>query len=185
MRFAPSAPAACTLAVCASAFAFLGTPALAAMSISSPDLAAGAAIPARHIYPRCGGQNISPALSWAGAPEGTKSLVLMMIDQDVKPALWSHWIVVDLPAKSTGLPQGVKALPSPAHGVKGNFGDATYDGPCPPKGSGVHHYQFTIWAMKSATTSLPDDAKAPDVITTLTAGSLAHASFTGSVTAKP
>ena len=172
------------LALVAFASAFIATPALAAMTISSPDLAAGAAMPATHIYPRCGGHNVSPALNWSGAPAGTKSLVLTMIDQDVKPALWSHWIVVDLPANSTGLAQGVKALPAPAHGVKSNFGDATYDGPCPPRGSGVHHYEFTIWAMKGSTTKLPDDAKAPDVIATLTAGSLGRATLTSSVAAK-
>jgi Raf kinase inhibitor-like YbhB/YbcL family protein len=171
--------------LCALALAGAATPALAAMTITSPDLTPGAAMPAQHIYPRCGGRNVSPALSWSGAPAGTKSLTLTMIDVDVKPALWSHWIVVDLPASSTGLPQGAKALPAPARGVESNFGDATYAGPCPPKGSGIHHYQFTIWAMKAPTTDLPKDAKAPDVIATLTAGSLAHATLTAAVAAKP
>jgi Raf kinase inhibitor-like YbhB/YbcL family protein len=171
-------------ALCALALASAATPALAAMSLTSPDLAPGAPMPAQHLYPRCGGQNVSPALSWSGAPAGTKSLVLTVIDMDVKPALWSHWIVVDLPAASSGLARGVKALPAPAHGVVSNFGDATYDGPCPPKGSGLHRYQFTIWAMKAATTDLPKDAKAPDVIATLSAGSLAHAQLTSSVAAK-
>jgi Raf kinase inhibitor-like YbhB/YbcL family protein len=171
-------------ALCALILASTATPALAAMTISSPDMTPGARMPARHIYPRCGGQNVSPALAWSGAPAGTKSLVLTMIDMDVKPALWSHWIVVDLPPTSTGLAQGVKTLPAPAKGVASNFGEATYDGPCPPKGSGVHHYQFTIWAMKAATTDLPKDAKAPDVIATLTAGSLAHAQLSSEVAAK-
>jgi Raf kinase inhibitor-like YbhB/YbcL family protein len=161
------------------------TPALAAMSLTSPDLAPGAPMPAAHIYPRCGGQNVSPALAWSGAPATTRSLVLTMIDMDVKPALWSHWIVVDLPPSATGLAQGVKALPAPAHGLVSNFGEATYDGPCPPAGSGIHHYRFTIWAMKAATTSLPNDAKGPDVVSTLSAGSLAHAQLDTSVAAKP
>jgi Raf kinase inhibitor-like YbhB/YbcL family protein len=171
--------------LCALALASAATPALAAMSLTSPDLSPGASMPAQHIYPRCGGQNVSPALSWSGAPAGTKSLVLTMIDMDVKPALWSHWIVVDLPAASTGLARGLKALPAPAKSVVSNFGDAVYDGPCPPRGSGLHHYQFTIWAMKAATTDLPRDAKAPDVIATLTAGSLGRAALTTSVAAKP
>ena len=169
----------------ALALAAAATPALAAMAITSPDLTPGAPMPAKHIYPRCGGQNVSPALAWSGAPAGAKSLVLTMIDMDVKPALWSHWIVVDLPAASPGLPQGAAALPAPAHGVVSNFGEAAYDGPCPPAGSGVHHYQFTIWAMKAPTTILPNDAKAPDVIATLTSGSLAHAQLVSAVAAKP
>ena len=172
-------------ALLALGLALAATPALAAMAITSADLPPGAPMPAKHIYPRCGGQNVSPALAWSGAPAGTRSLVLTMIDMDVAPALWSHWIVVDLPAASTGLQQGVKALPPPAHAIVSNFGDAAYDGPCPPNGSGIHHYQFTIWAMKAATTDLPKDAKAPDLIATLTAGSLAHAQLTSAVAAKP
>ena len=170
--------------LCAIALSVAATPALAAMAITSPDLSPGAPMPLRHIYPRCGGQNLSPALLWSGAPAGTRSLVLTMIDMDVKPALWSHWIVVDLSPAAIGLPQGVETLPAPAHGVISNFGDPDYAGPCPPRGSGVHHYQFTIWAMKAATTKLPDDAKAPDVIATLTAGSLAHAQLVTAVAAK-
>ena len=170
--------------VVALGLAGVAAPALA-LTLTSRDLTPGAAMPARHVYPRCGGQNVSPALAWSGAPAGAKSLVLTMIDLDVKPALWSHWIVVDLPVSSAGLPQGAKALPAPAKGVVSNFGDPTYDGPCPPQGSGLHHYQFTIWAMRAATTNLPADAKAPDVIATLTAGSLAHAALTVSVAAKP
>ncbi|MFL5295981.1 MAG: YbhB/YbcL family Raf kinase inhibitor-like protein [Phenylobacterium sp.] len=173
------------LAVCVTALALVcASPALAAMSLTSPDLTPGGAMPVQHIYPRCGGQNVSPELAWSGAPAGTRSLALTMIDMDVKPALWSHWIVVDLPPTAAGLPRGVKALPAPAHAIVSNFGEAAYDGPCPPPGSGVHHYQFTIWAMKAPSVSLPADAKAPEVIATLTAGSLAKASLTVSVAAK-
>jgi phosphatidylethanolamine-binding protein (PEBP) family uncharacterized protein len=70
----------------------------AAMSLTSIDIKPGAAISIAHIYPRCGGENISPALSWSGAPSTTKSFVLTMIDIDVKPDKWSHWVVVGLPA---------------------------------------------------------------------------------------
>jgi Raf kinase inhibitor-like YbhB/YbcL family protein len=103
-------------------------PALA-LTLSSHDLTPGGAIPAAHIYPRCGGQNLSPDLAWKGAPAATKSFVLTMIDQDVKPALWSHWVVVGLPPSTTALGQGVKALPAGAQGVTSNFGAATYNGP--------------------------------------------------------
>src|SRR5689334_7320110 len=68
-----------------------------AMELKSADLAPGAKIATAQIYPQCGGHNVSPDLSWSGVPAGAKSLVLTMIDTDVKPADWSHWIVVDLP----------------------------------------------------------------------------------------
>ena len=116
----------------------------AAMSLTSTDVRSGAVIPAAHIYPRCGGQNISPALSWSGAPSGTKSFVLTMIDVDVKPDGWSHWVVVNLPATVKSLPLRATSLPGGAKAIVSNFGDAAYAGPCPPKGTGVHHYEFTI-----------------------------------------
>jgi Raf kinase inhibitor-like YbhB/YbcL family protein len=153
----------------------------AAMSLTSPDIKDGGAISAAHIYTRCGGQNISPALSWAGQPAAARSLVLTVIDIDVKPALWSHWIVTGLPVTTTSLPRGVSALPAGAHAVASNFGDDAYDGPCPPAGSGVHHYQFTIWAMPTADVAIGDDASASDVLAKLTSGAIAHASLAASV----
>lgn len=153
-----------------------------AMTIASNDFADGAAIPAAHTYPRCGGQNISPELHWSGVPAGTKSLVLTMIDISVKPNQWSHWIVVDLPPTTTGLSRAAAALPTGAKAVASNFGDASYDGPCPPKGTGVHRYRFTVWAMPAATTAIAPDAKAIDVNAMLSRGVLSHASVTGTVT---
>lgn len=150
-----------------------------AMSLSSTDIAPGAQIAAAQIYPRCGGQNISPELSWSGAPAATKSFVLTMIDIDVKPSQWSHWIVVDLPPQTTSLARGTATLPTPARAVASNFGDLFYDGPCPPEGSGIHHYKITIWAMPSAATSIVPDAKATDVTALLTGRTLANASLTG------
>ncbi len=151
----------------------------AAMSLSSSDIAPGAQIASAQIYPRCGGENISPELSWSGAPSGTKSLVLTMIDIDVKPAQWSHWIVVDLPPAATSLARGTAKLPGAARALASNFGDLFYDGPCPPNGSGVHHYQITIWAMPSATTSIAPDAMATGVSAMLGTRALDHASLTG------
>ena len=165
----------------ALAVAGLGQPALAAMTLSSPDIAPGATIAQPHIYPRCGGRNISPQLAWSGAPAGTRSLVLTMIDLDVKPAQWSHWIVVDLPPAIPGLPRGAKPLPSPAHAIAGNFGDPAYDGPCPPRGSGVHRYRFTIWAMPTPTTTIAPDARASAVAADLAKHALESASFVGVV----
>jgi hypothetical protein len=67
-----------------------------------------------------------------------KSFVLTMIDIDVKPDKWSHWVVVGLPATVKSLPRGATSLPGSAKAIVSNFGDAAYSGPCPPKGTGVH-----------------------------------------------
>lgn len=163
------------------ALAAIGGPAFAAMTLSSPDIRPGGPIAAAQIYPRCGGQNISPQLAWTGAPPGARSLVLTMIDVDVKPAQWSHWIVVDLPPATPGLPRGANPLPRPARAVAGNFGEAAYAGPCPPKGSGVHHYKFTIWAMPTAATAIAPDANASAVAADLARRALERASFVGVV----
>ena len=163
----------------------LAEPAVAARSLSSSDIAPGESIPVLHIYPRCGGRNVSPQLSWGGAPSATKSFVLTVIDVDVKPSLWSHWIVVDLPASASSLAQGAKTLPGGAKSIASNFGDAAYAGPCPPKGTGLHHYQFTIWALPTAELSLAPGEKAASVVALLARQALDHASLTAVVQAPP
>jgi Raf kinase inhibitor-like YbhB/YbcL family protein len=159
----------------------LGGPVLAAMTLSSADIQPNGPIAEAQIYTRCGGPNISPEVSWSGAPPGTRSLVLTMIDMDVKPALWSHWIVVDLPPAANALPRGAKSLPGNAKAIAGNFGDAAYAGPCPPKGSGVHHYKFTIWAMPSPATTVAPNAKASALAASLARRAVGSASFVGVV----
>jgi hypothetical protein len=155
-----------------------------AMSLSSGDFQNGAALPQAHVYPRCGGQNVSPGFTWSGAPERTRSFVFTMIDHSVTPNYWSHWIVADLAPDTMALAHGLTALPARAMGVKSNFGEAKYDGPCPPHGTGVHRYIFTIWAMPAGTTTIPPDAKGKDVEGLLSKTALAHASIEGTVAAK-
>ena len=151
----------------------------AAMELRSADLASGAEIGAAQIYPRCGGSNVSPQLSWSGAPVATKSYVLTMIDVDVKPSRWSHWIVADLPPATTSLARGASVFPLGSRIAQSNFGDPYYDGPCPPAGSGVHHYQIAIWAMPHATTTIAPDAKATDLLAMLAHEALTSATLTG------
>jgi Raf kinase inhibitor-like YbhB/YbcL family protein len=165
--------------------AMLPCTASAAMSLTSTDISPGVAIPIAHIYPRCGGENISPALFWSGAPSATKSFVLTMIDVDVKPDEWSHWVVVGLPANVKSLPRGVTSLPGDAKAVMSNFGDAAYAGPCPPKGTGMHHYEFTIWALPTLTISLADDEKASTLNELLSKRAIDRASLIGLVSAPP
>jgi Raf kinase inhibitor-like YbhB/YbcL family protein len=164
-------------------FALAAAPAFAAMTLTSTDFASGAALPAVHIYPRCGGRNVSPQLSWSGVPSAAKSLVLTMIDVDVKPAQWSHWIVVDLPVDSDSLSRGTASLPGAARAIVSNFGDAAYDGPCPPQGTGTHHYEFTIWAMPTTMTSLAADENATRVTAFLSQHTLERASLSAVVQA--
>lgn len=167
-----------SMAIAVALCSLLANPA-AAFEISSSDIAPGAEIAAAQIYPRCGGQNVSPALSWSGVPTGAKSLVLTMIDTDVKPAGWSHWIVVDLSPATTTMARGATTLPGDAKAIASNFGDAFYDGPCPPTDTGVHHYHFTLWAMPTEKTTIAANAPASAVSAMLAKSALASASLTG------
>ena len=151
--------------LCAFALACAATPALAAMAITSPDLAPGAQMPAKHIYPRCGGQNVSPALAWSGAPAGTKSFAVTVYDPDAPTGSgWWHWVVFNIPASAKELPRGAgdaqaKGLPAGSIQSRTDFGKPGYGGPCPPAGDKPHRYQFTVYALK--TDKLPLDENAP------------------------
>ena len=149
----------------------------AAMTLTSQDLKDGGAMPAVHIYPRCGGRNVSPQLTWRGAPAATKSFAVTMIDHDVRPNDWSHWIVVGLPPTTTALAEGAQ-LPGGARALRTDFGDAAYGGPCPPAGSGVHHYVLTVWALPQPSISLDANASAKAVEAALQHVALDHASLT-------
>ena len=135
--------------------------------LSSPDESAAAPIAAQHVFNGfgCTGSNLSPALNWKNPPEGTKSFAVMLHDQDAPTGgagFW-HWVVVNLPASTTGLPQGAgdgKALPTGALQINTDFGAPGYGGPCPPQGREAHRYTFTVYALKVDKLELPANATA-------------------------
>jgi Raf kinase inhibitor-like YbhB/YbcL family protein len=116
-------------------------------SLSSPDFRRGLPIPIKYGLHQ---QNISPELRVANVPAKTRSLVLIVDDPDAPMGLWTHWLVWNLPAGTTTLPEG--KLPSGARQGKNSFGNSRYDGPSPPWGT--HRYYFRLYAL-DATLSLP------------------------------
>ena len=95
----------------------------------------------------CDGGNVSPALSWQDPPAGTKSFALTLYDPDAPTGSgWWHWQVWNIPATATGFEEG--KVPAGVVQGKGDVGRPGYLGPCPPPGSGVHHYTFTLYALK-------------------------------------
>ena len=107
-----------------------------------------------------GGKDISPELSWSGFPKATKSFVVSMYDPEAPTGsgFW-HWIVEDVPAGTTRLPEGAgaldsTALPAGAIQLDGDAGMPRYIGGAPPAGSGVHDYYITITALDEASTGL-------------------------------
>ncbi len=99
------------------------------------------------------GENVSPAIQWEGTPAGTKSFALICHDPDAGQFI--HWISWNIPADCRGLPRGVKraATLDDPKGMRQGFtgwGKAKgegYLGPAPGKGSGDHHYTFTVVAL--------------------------------------
>ncbi|MFP4682795.1 MAG: YbhB/YbcL family Raf kinase inhibitor-like protein [Ectothiorhodospira sp.] len=120
--------------------------ALSDMQVESPAFADGASIPTRHTGE---GEDVSPALSWSGAPSGTRSFAVICHDPDaplVSPRGtygFVHWVLYNIPASVNALPEGVQDY---ATGMT-DFGRTGYGGPMPPQGHGTHRYYFWVLAL--------------------------------------
>jgi Raf kinase inhibitor-like YbhB/YbcL family protein len=139
----------------------------AAFSVSSPDLRPGRPIPDSHLFNQygCTGQNRSPALQWHGTPSGTKSFAITMFDLDEHgtPSGWWHWVVYDIPASATQLPEnaGIERSTSlPAGAVQGrtDMAQDAYHGPCPGKGERPHRYLITVYALSVDKLPVPPES---------------------------
>lgn len=101
----------------------------------------------------CHGENLSPELEWKGAPEGTMSFAVTVMDPDAKKAGgWRHWTVINIPKDATGLPEGASGnngLPEGAEELMNDFKMKQYGGPCPPRGDKPHRYVFTLYALRT------------------------------------
>lgn len=100
----------------------------------------------------CQGDDLSPPLAWSGAPAGTKSFVLIVDDPDAPdpkaPKLtWVHWVLLNLPPDTRGLPEAVEAGALPAGTSEGlnDWKRTGYGGPCPPIGR--HRYFHKLYAL--------------------------------------
>jgi Raf kinase inhibitor-like YbhB/YbcL family protein len=144
-------------------------PAGGPLTISSPAFPDGAPIPAQYT---CKGANTAPPLTWS-APQGA---ALVVDDPDAPRGPYIHWIVVGIPPGpgSSGdgqTPPGGSSLPNSA-------GQAGYSGPCPPAGTGVHHYRFTLYQLP-ATFQLPPGLVGVQAVQAITQAAAGQAQFTG------
>jgi Raf kinase inhibitor-like YbhB/YbcL family protein len=130
-------------------------PAKAKLTVTTPGWKEGADIPFK--YTQYQG-NTFPGLEWTKGPAATKSYAIVMQDSGFvmrgSPIL--HWSMVNVPATTTKLPEGMKAEEKPAGAVYGpNYrGQAQpYLGPRTPAGP-KHRYHIQVLALD---TVLPAD----------------------------
>ncbi len=119
--------------------------ALSDMMLTSSAFDRGEPIPTKHTGED---EDVSPALSWRGQPEGTRSFALICHDPDaplVKPGNYGfvHWVLYGIPGAIVELPEGVGDY---IQGIN-DFGKPGYGGPMPPEGHGTHHYFFWLLAL--------------------------------------
>ena len=160
--------------------------AAADFQLSSPTIKPESTLGADQVFNGfgCTGNNISPELVWANAPEGTKSFALTVYDPDAPTGSgWWHWVVYNLPATANKLTAGAgtadgKKLPTGSLQGRTDFGAPGFGGACPPVGDKPHRYIFTLHALKTDKIEVPTDATAALIGYMINANRIGQASFT-------
>ena len=134
----------------------------AEFTVTSTSFAEGGSIPSTYT---CEGDDLSPPLAWSGVPEDAYSLVLIVDDPDAPDpdapkTTWVHWVLYNISADTTGLPEAVEPQELPSGTVEGlnDWQRTGYGGPCPPKGR--HRYLFKLYALDTVLTGLDEPTKA-------------------------
>jgi Raf kinase inhibitor-like YbhB/YbcL family protein len=122
----------------------------AQITVTSPSVTPNGPLPLVHSdY----GERVSPALHWSGVPAEAKSIALIMEDPDAQEAKpFVHWMLYNLPATVTSIPESITGLPrlpelSGALQGRNSKGTIGYFGPRPPTSDPAHHYHFQIFAV--------------------------------------
>lgn len=133
----------------------------------------GHAIPPQYT---CQGQNVSPPLTILSKPAGTQSLTMIMHDPDAISGDFLHWLIWDIPPSTEII--SVNSVPIGAIQGQNGMGQNNYMGPCPPKGTGTHHYIFDFYALDTSL-NLPAEKGIHDVIIAQKGHVLDHFALTG------
>ena len=147
-----------------------------AIKITSAAFEEGGMIPRQY---SCDGADVSPPLSWTGAPAETQSVALISDDPDAPMGTWVHWIIYNLPASTSELHEAVppeKDLKNGARQGRNDFRKIGYGGPCPP--GGTHRYYFKLYALDTAL-SLPAGATKTELLKAMEGHILAQGQIMG------
>ena len=91
-----------------------------ALTVTSSAFASGGADPFKYT---CEGANVSPPLSWTGAPAGAKSLALICDDPDAPAGTWVHWVLYNLPSGTTSLAEKIEGTSTLSNGAMQGMND--------------------------------------------------------------
>jgi Raf kinase inhibitor-like YbhB/YbcL family protein len=154
-------------------------------TLVSASVRTGAVMPAVDVGARgsnCNGSNQSPPLAWLRPPDGTASYAVSMADLDARVGVVWLWLMFNIPANVTALPQNAaadpKLRPAGAMQARNGFNTVGYLGPCPRKDSIAHHYLITVWAVNQPSLPFKDGTASQTVAIYLRSHALGHASLT-------
>lgn len=149
------------------------TPVYAGFQLSSSVFKDGAAIPVKYT---CKGENINPPLHVTGPPANAKSFALILHDPDAVSGDFVHWTLWNIDRSTESIDEGHP----PADAVEGANGTdkSGYIGPCPPSGTGTHHYIFDLYALDT-TLNIPTNSSVKTLRTAMTGHEVAHTKLTG------
>ncbi|NJE26371.1 YbhB/YbcL family Raf kinase inhibitor-like protein [Thermococcus sp. MV5] len=111
----------------------------------------------------CEGIDVSPPLHLEGLSDKAVSIAIIVDDPDAPIGTFTHWVAWNIPPVAE-IPEGVpkeRVVESPIKAFQGknDFGRIGYNGPCPPRGHGVHHYHFKIYVLDTTLDLKPGATK--------------------------
>lgn len=119
------------------------------MTLTTSAFADGGIVPTKHAQ---AGRDVSPALSWTGAPDSTRAFALIVHDADAAIGDGTddmlHWMVWNIPGTATSLPEAMPQGAQSANGMRQISGTGPYyRGPAAPASGAAHHYVFELYAL--------------------------------------
>jgi Raf kinase inhibitor-like YbhB/YbcL family protein len=116
---------------------------IGSMTLTSTSFPNNGAIP---VDCTCDGAGKSPGLTWSAPPERTRSLALILDDQDAPSGGFTHWIEYNIGPDALALPEGADPSALGATSATNDFQRVGYGAPCPPRME-IHHYAFHLLAL--------------------------------------